>query len=182
MTKRTLSIGFSGALAALTVSALTGCNQHAETAPAAQPAPPTVTVAPVTEKHVTEWREFTGRTEAVETVEVRPRVSGHIQEVHFQSGQLVKKGDILFTIDPRWHEAEFDQKEAEYQQAKSSARDGGTRSQSHGTTAREQSHLHRGGRKLARRGFARQKPRCWALKPLAISRNSTWILPDQIPH
>ena len=45
-------------------------------------------------------------------------MSGHIQEVHFQSGQLVKKGDILFTIDPRWHEAEFDQKEAEYQQAK----------------------------------------------------------------
>jgi hypothetical protein len=77
-----------------------------------------VTVATVTEKKVIEWREFTGRTEAVETVEVRPRVSGHIQEVRFQSGQLVKKGDVLFVIDPRWHQAEFDRREAEYVQAK----------------------------------------------------------------
>ena len=96
MTKRTLSIGFSGALAALTVSALTGCNQHAETAPAAQPAPPTVTVAPVTEKHVTEWREFTGRTEAVETVEVRPRVSGHIRRGAFPIGPVGEERGYSF--------------------------------------------------------------------------------------
>src|SRR5882672_3198628 len=76
--------------------------------PAAQnQAPPSVTVAPVEQKEIVEWDEFTGRTEPVETVEVRPRVSGHIEEDRFQSGALVKKGDVLFIIDPRWHKAEF---------------------------------------------------------------------------
>jgi membrane fusion protein, multidrug efflux system len=77
------------------------------------PPPPAVTVAPVEPREVVEWDEFTGRTEAVETVEVRPRVSGYIQEVRFQSGQLVKKGDVLFVIDPRWHKADFDRASAE---------------------------------------------------------------------
>jgi RND family efflux transporter MFP subunit len=80
--------------------------------------PPKVTVAPAVEKKVLEWEEFTGRTEAIETVEVRPRVSGHIQEVRFQSGQLVKKGDVLFEIDPRWHQAEFERRNAEFEQAR----------------------------------------------------------------
>jgi RND family efflux transporter MFP subunit len=75
-------------------------------------------VATVEQRELVEWDEFTGRTEAVEMVEVRPRVSGHIQEVRFQSGQLVKKNDVLFVIDPRWHQAVFDQKQAEFQQAK----------------------------------------------------------------
>jgi multidrug efflux system membrane fusion protein len=83
-----------------------------------QPPPPTVTVAPVQQREITEWSEFTGRTEAVESVEVRARVSGHIQEVRFQSGQLVRKGDVLFVIDPRWYRAEFDRRQAEYEQAK----------------------------------------------------------------
>ncbi len=65
-----------------------------------------------------EWEEFTGRTEAVESVEIRPRVSGYIEKVKFQSGQLVKKGDVLFIIDPRWHQAEFDRREAEAQRAR----------------------------------------------------------------
>jgi multidrug efflux system membrane fusion protein len=80
--------------------------------------PPSVTVAPVERKELVEWDEFTGRTEAVENVEVRPRVSGHIQEVRFDSGKLVKKGDVLFVIDPRWHKAEYDRREAEFEQAK----------------------------------------------------------------
>ena len=83
-----------------------------------KPPPPSVTVAPVEQQEVVEWDEFTGRTEAVETVEVRPRVSGHIQEVRFQSGALVKKGEVLFAIDPRWHQAEFNRREAELAQAK----------------------------------------------------------------
>ena len=85
----------------------------------AQQAPPTptVTVAPAERKEIIEWDEFTGRTEAVEAVDVRPRVSGYIQEVRFQSGQLVKKGDVLFVIDPRWHQATFDQRKAELEQA-----------------------------------------------------------------
>src|SRR5262245_28857161 len=91
--------------AAITVGAtsilFSGCGRGA--AQPALPSPPAVTVAPVEQREIVEWDEFTGRTEAVERVEVRPRVSGHIQAVHFQSGQLVRKGDVLFVIDPRWY-------------------------------------------------------------------------------
>jgi RND family efflux transporter MFP subunit len=80
--------------------------------------PPNVTVAPVREKEIVEWSEFTGQVEPVQSVNVRPRVSGYIQKVGFQSGQLVKKGDVLFVIDPRWNQAVFDQRQAEYEQAK----------------------------------------------------------------
>lgn len=93
----------------------TGCGRSA-----AQPRPsppPSVTVAPVEQREIVEWEEFTGRTEAVESVDVRPRVSGYIQEVRFQSGQLVKKGDVLFVIDPRWHQAAFAQRQAEAERA-----------------------------------------------------------------
>jgi RND family efflux transporter MFP subunit len=97
---------------------LAGC--HRPAAPAAPP-PAKVTVSTVVQKEIVEWAEFTGRTEPVESVEVRPRVSGYIQEVRFQSGQLVKKGDVLFVIDPRWNQAIFDQRQAEYDQAKAEA-------------------------------------------------------------
>src|SRR5277367_1695161 len=85
------------------------------------PPPAAVTVAPVEQKEIVEWSEFTGRTEPVDSVEIRPRTSGYIQEVRFQSGQMVKKGDLLFVIDPRWNQAVFDQRQAEYEQAKSEA-------------------------------------------------------------
>jgi RND family efflux transporter MFP subunit len=75
-------------------------------------------VAPVEQQQIVEYQEFTGRTEPVELVEVRPRVSGYIQEVRFQSGQLVNKGDVLFVIDPRWHQAEFDRLEAQSERAR----------------------------------------------------------------
>src|SRR6266699_6874657 len=106
----------SGALALGAALALfAGCSR-----PAARQAPPApaVTVAPVERKEVVEWDDFTGRIEPVESVEVRPRVSGYIQEVRFQSGQLVKKGDVLFVIDPRWHQAEFERRQAEFEQAR----------------------------------------------------------------
>lgn len=86
-----------------------------------QAPPPTVTVAPVEQRDIVEWTEFTGRTAPVESVEIRPRTSGYIQEVRFQSGQLVKKGDVLFVIDPRWNQATVDQRQAEYEQAKTEA-------------------------------------------------------------
>jgi RND family efflux transporter MFP subunit len=89
-----------------------------ETPAAQQPPPPTVTVAPVEQRELVEWSEFTGRTEAVNAVEVRPRVVGYIQEVRFHSGQLVKKGDVLFVIDPRWHQAEFDRRKADVERAR----------------------------------------------------------------
>ncbi len=96
-------------------AATTGCEKKIEQKP---PPPPEVTVAPVEQRPLIEWSEFTGRTEAVESVEVRPRVSGYIQKVCFQSGQLVKKGDVLFKIDPRWHKADFDRLQAEADRAK----------------------------------------------------------------
>ncbi len=92
-----------------------GCSRSAAKQ---QPPPTTVTVAPVEQKEIVEWSEFTGRVEPVESVEVRPRISGYIQEVRFQSGQLVKKGDVLFVIDPRWNQATVDQRQAEYEQAR----------------------------------------------------------------
>ena len=99
----------------ITVALLAGCHHGAGQKP---PPPPSVTVATVEKKEIVEWEEFTGRIEPVETVEVRPRVSGYIQEVKFQSGQMVKKGDVLVKIDPRWHQAEFDRRQAEVDQAK----------------------------------------------------------------
>ena len=100
---------------AVTSGFITGCQRGATQQPMA---PPNVTIAPVERKEIVEWSEFTGRVEPVESVEVRPRVSGYIQEVRFQSGQLVKKGDVLFVIDPRWNQAVFDQRQAEYEQAR----------------------------------------------------------------
>lgn len=97
------------------LAVLAGCSQRP---PEHRPSAPAVTVAPVEQRDVIEWDEFTGRTEAVETVQVRPRVSGYVQEVRFQSGQLVKQGDVLFLIDPRWHEAEFNRANAEFEGAK----------------------------------------------------------------
>lgn len=80
----------------------------AESSGPAAPAAPKVTVASVEEKWLTEYEEFTGRVDAAETVELRARVSGHLEAVKFQAGQLVKKDDVLFTIDPRWYQAQFD--------------------------------------------------------------------------
>jgi len=68
--------------------------------------PPDVSVATVVRKPVTEWDEFTGRVEAVDTVEIRPRVEGHLEGVHFREGGLVREGDLLFTIDDREYRAE----------------------------------------------------------------------------
>ena len=72
------------------------------------PPPPQVTVAQVLQKNVKEWDEFTGRLQAVETVEIRPRVSGYIDKVAFTEGSQVKRGDLLFIIDPRPYKAEYD--------------------------------------------------------------------------
>jgi RND family efflux transporter MFP subunit len=76
-------------------------------APATPPAPK-VTVAAVEQQLITDYEELTGHVDALETVELRARVSGHLDTVHFQAGQLVNKGDVLFTIDPRWYRAQFD--------------------------------------------------------------------------
>ncbi|MBB3423919.1 multidrug efflux system membrane fusion protein [Rhizobium sp. BK312] len=84
---------------------------------AAKPAIP-VTVAAVEQRDVTSWQEFSGRLEAIDRVEIRPRVAGAIQSVHFREGALVKQGDLLVTIDPAPYEAVVAQAQAQVGAAK----------------------------------------------------------------
>src|SRR6266487_2391957 len=88
-----------------------GCRK----ASAPQQAPLPVNVVTVIEKEVNEWDEFTGRLEAVESVEIRPRVSGYITEIRFQAGAIIKKDDLLYVIDPRPYQADFDRAAAEFE-------------------------------------------------------------------
>src|SRR5213595_1632089 len=88
-----------------------GCKKKAAPQQAALP----VNVVTVVEKEVNEWDEFTGRLDPVESVEVRPRVSGYITEIHFEAGAIVKKGDPLYVIDPRPYQADFDRAAAEFE-------------------------------------------------------------------
>ena len=83
----------------------------------AQPAPTEVTVAEVLHRPLHEWQEFSGRLQAVNTVEVRPRVSGYVDSVAFEDGARVKKGELLFQIDPRPFQAEVDRLVAERSRA-----------------------------------------------------------------
>ena len=84
---------------------LAGCGGPADAQGGAPRAPP-VSVAPAVQRTITESEEFSGRLEATEYVELRPRVAGTIDKVHFVDGALVRKGDLMFTIDPRPFEAE----------------------------------------------------------------------------
>ena len=79
--------------------------------------PPAVTVSKPITQDVVDWDEYTGRLEAMESVEVRARVAGYLDRVHFKDGQIVKKGDVLYTIDPRPFERTLDQASAEVAQA-----------------------------------------------------------------
>ena len=77
------------------------------------PPPPQVTVASPVARRIPQWDEYTGRFEALQRVEVRPRVSGYIAEINFVDGATVAKGDVLFTIDPRPYEIAVDQARAD---------------------------------------------------------------------
>ena len=96
---------------------LTACSEKAAQAPAASP-PPAVSVASPLEKEVVEWDEYTGRFDAMDTVEVRARISGFLNEVKFTDGAIVKKGDLLFVIDPRPFQRVLDRDRAALQGAK----------------------------------------------------------------
>jgi RND family efflux transporter MFP subunit len=102
---------------------LAACGKHPEGAApgAAQMPPAPVTLAPVEQRELVEWEEFTGRVEAVETVELRPRVSGYVTEVHFKAGALVQKGQALFTIDQRPFETKLRAAHAEVARAEANA-------------------------------------------------------------
>jgi multidrug efflux system membrane fusion protein len=97
--------------AALLAAAVLGACSRAEPQ-SAPPPPPAVSVAAAIEREVAEWDEFSGRLEAVEHVDIRPRVNGYLQAIHFRQGAEVKKGELLFTIDPRPYQAELARAEA----------------------------------------------------------------------
>src|SRR5919197_820403 len=101
------------ALVGLTIL-LTTCTQQQ---PASPPPPPKVTVSQPVVRDVVESDDYTGRLEAVESVEVRARVSGYLQSVHFTHGDIVKKGALLFVIDPRPYQAELNRAKAALEQA-----------------------------------------------------------------
>jgi multidrug efflux system membrane fusion protein len=107
------------ALPFIAVGALIGARQQSKASPkpTGQATAPAVTVAKVLDKPLHQWQEFTGRLQAVNTVEVRPRVSGYIEHVAFTDGARVKKGQLLFQIDPRPFQDEVDRLTAEQSRA-----------------------------------------------------------------
>jgi RND family efflux transporter MFP subunit len=95
--------------------ALAGCGRPPTDSPAADPPP--VTVSYPVEREVTDYADFTARTAAVDSVEVRARVSGYLDRVNFKEGALVKKGDVLCEIDPRTYQADLRSAEGNLQVA-----------------------------------------------------------------
>src|SRR6266700_1853477 len=112
---RTLTIP---AMLLLLVPVLAGCGPSQPRAQAGPPPDPPVTVAKPVKKMVADSDEYVGRFVAVDAIEIRARVSGYLDAVHFQDGQLVKKGDLLFTIDRRPFEATLAQSQANLAQAR----------------------------------------------------------------
>ena len=98
-----------------------GCGRDAH-APAAQAQPPVVTVVQPVEREITDYADFTGRVEAVESVQVRARVNGHLVQVLFKEGTEVKQSDVLFEIDPRPYQAQLSKDIARLQQAEAEVR------------------------------------------------------------
>jgi membrane fusion protein, multidrug efflux system len=92
---------------------VTGCRKQAQQ----PPPPPAVSVVQPVAREVVEWDEYIGRLESPQTVEIRARVSGYLDKIHFKEGKEVKKGDLLFTIDRRPYQAEYDHAEAEHERA-----------------------------------------------------------------
>jgi len=103
-------------LAAVVAVALVLASSERACAQAA-PMPPAVTVSAPLQTEIVEWEEFSGQFAAVDFIEVRARVSGYLTEIHFQDGQIVNKGDLLFVIDPRPYEATLAAAQAQLSQA-----------------------------------------------------------------
>jgi multidrug efflux system membrane fusion protein len=107
-------------LAVFVAVVLTACGSDAAEHAGPPPAP-AVSVAEPIVRDVNGWDEFTGRVEAVETVEIRPRVSGYIDDIRYTEGREVRKGDVLFVIDPRPYRAELARAEADLARARAEA-------------------------------------------------------------
>jgi RND family efflux transporter MFP subunit len=104
------------ALAATSCLIAPGCSKQSTAA--VKPAPAVVVVSNPVEQKVTDYAVFTGRTEAVKSVDVRARVDGYLISMPFKEGAAVKKGDLLFEIDPRPYQATYDQAEAQVELCK----------------------------------------------------------------
>ncbi len=100
-------------LLAASAALLSGCEESAGAPKPRMPQAPEVSTAAVVARPITEWNDFTGRLEAVQSVEVRPRVGGQLVAVRFKEGALVHRGDLLFQIDPRPYQAEVDRLQAD---------------------------------------------------------------------
>ena len=122
--------------------------------PSEPPPPPVVTVAHPPAKNITDWDEYTGRIEPVEAVEVRARVSGYLQSIHFDEGGMIEEGDLLFVIDPRPYRAVLQQAAAELTRARVAARARGQRPRARRTLFAVASDF-RGGARRAHAGGAR---------------------------
>jgi RND family efflux transporter MFP subunit len=107
---------FARFLAIALVATLAACEQSQQQA--AAPPDPLVTVAPPTRKTVVDQDEYVGRFVAVDSVDIRARVTGYLDQVHFTDGQMVKQGDLLFTIDRRPFQTSLDQAKATLEQAR----------------------------------------------------------------
>jgi len=105
----------------LSAALLAGCGKEAQSQPAAAVPPTQVQVTGVVIRDLRQWDDVTGHLEAIDQVGVRPRVGGFIDEVRFKEGAKVKKGDVLFQIDPRPFQAEVDRLAAEVDRAKAKA-------------------------------------------------------------
>jgi membrane fusion protein, multidrug efflux system len=112
-----------GAIIVLALAASACSKQDGEAAPGGggQMPPTDVSASQVVKKQITEWDEFTGRIEAKETVEIRPRVGGYLNKVHFEEGKLVEKGQLLFSIDDREYRAALDSAQANVLRARARA-------------------------------------------------------------
>lgn len=116
---RPLLLALGAAGIAITIAGCSDATGKAAEAPAM--AGPPVSTATVLQRPVAETQEFSGRLEAIDRVEIRPRVSGYITSVQFQPGAEVKKGQVLFVIDPRPYQAEADRAEAAARSARAKA-------------------------------------------------------------
>lgn len=145
MPKRQQRLVLAATLAGLfSLGGLAVYHAHAGAATvAAAPAAVTVDVAPVGSSAVIEWQDYSGRLEAIERVDIHPQVSGILTAVHFKDGSLVRKGDLLFTIDPRPFAAELERAQAQLAGAQARA-------------AYTASDLARGERLLAENAIARR--------------------------
>jgi RND family efflux transporter MFP subunit len=113
MNHRSIKVAFNVLVLALSLT-LSGCLGSEGSPPA--PPPLEISVSYPVEQEVTDYADYTGRAAAIDSVEVRARVWGYLDKVNFKEGALVKKGDVLFEIDPKTYQAQYDAKKAEVAQ------------------------------------------------------------------